>query len=690
MIILESEIQVVHSKYNKKEYIQSMKALFAIIIISLLTACQSKTDKRLEQALHLAGENRNELEKVLEHYKNDTLKLKATKFLIVNMPGHTGYDPAIIPVLQPVYKKHVAISEKYDWKRPDGWRKEINDLWNKERMEIDLYKYPDKQDIQTVKADWLIKEIDLVFKAWKENIYTKDAPFDEFCKYILPYRFNDKFCFDNNREIFYNQHHGIFNDASKDFKEITDSLHFMYNDIMNSVGYAASMPICDITSYKLIKRGICDIQTQFNSHLMSALGMAITTDFVPMWGNRTEGHSWNALIVNGKTYPFEPFWDNERWKYDRLYNNKSFDLGAGKFRLPKVFRKSFEYYLDGPMINKSENKNNIPPLFKNPWIRDVSSEYFQTSDITVNISETIPDKTGYCYLCVYNAQYMTWNPVQWGKINKKKVTFKGMGRDIVYLPAFFRNGAVIPAAPAFILDKDGYYKQLKHNQYEKESIIVNTTTPLSTQFTKMLAGAHLIGCNNSNNKERLDTLYTLTDSIDASYNYIMLHTPKKYRQIRLALPQNTIAISEIAFYERHGNQLKQIPYVKVTANIKKDSIKELYKIVDGLSGTGFLGSFDYKDKKDRDILFDLGKEIEVYAISIIPKSGIQVNNNENFTLYYWDNEWKPEKVVKGDQECITFDCIPSDALYLIKSAKPMDPYYAERIFTYKKGRIYWW
>ena len=156
------------------------------------------------------------------------------------------------------------------------------------------------------------------------------------------------------------------------------------------------------------------------------------------------------------------------------------------------------------------------------------------------------------------------------------------------------------------------------------------------------------------------------------------------------MPQNTIAISEITFYERHDNQLKEIPNVKVTANIKKDSIKELHKIVDGLFGTGFLGSFDCKDKKDRDILFDLGKEIEVSAISIIPKSGIQVNNNENFTLYYWDNEWKPEKTGKGDQECITFHNIPSDALYLIKSTKPVDSYYAERIFTYKKGRIYWW
>ena len=671
-----------------------MKGIFIsgiyIFLTLLLTACTSPDDKRLEQALFLAEENRKELEKVLIYYQNDSLKLKAAQFLIKNMPGHTGYDPAIISLLQPVYNKNIAISEKYDWKRPDDWRRDVKELWNEESQKINLHKYPDKQDIQTVKANWLIKEIDLVFKAWKENAYTRDTPFELFCKHILPYRFNDKFCLDNNREVFYNRHHGIFSHAVKDFRKITDSLHFTYDEIMNSVGYAASMPICNIASYERIKRATCDIQTQFNAHMMSALGMPVTIDFVPMWGNRTEGHSWNTLIIDGKTYPFEPFCDNERWKYDILYNNHSFDLKAGKFRLPKVFRKSFEYHLDGPMVDKNEEMNNIPNLFKNPWIEDVSSEYFQTTDVTIYITEKIPGNTGYCYLCVYNAQNMTWNPIQWGKINRKKATFKGIGRDIAYLPAFFQNGAVIPAAPAFILDKEGDCKQLKHNPREKETIVVNTTTPISTHFTPMLAGAHWIGCNSFGSEERRDTLYTLTDSIDASYNYIELQTSKKYRQIHLTLPQKHIALSEIIFYEKQDGRLKPVTDVKVTANISNDSIKELYRITDGLSGTGFLGSFNSKNSKDWNILFDLGRETKIHSISIIPKSKIQVNNNEDFTLYYWDNEWIQVKTMKGNRESIMFDNIPSDALYLIKTSKMESSYYAERIFTYKNGRIYWW
>lgn len=106
------------------------------ILAFLLAACSSPDDRRLEQTLAFAGNNRGELEKVLAYYVGDSLKQAAVRFLIMNMTEHTGYDPAIIPLLQPVYQKHVVISEKYDWKRPNSWRKEIDELRNKENWNL--------------------------------------------------------------------------------------------------------------------------------------------------------------------------------------------------------------------------------------------------------------------------------------------------------------------------------------------------------------------------------------------------------------------------------------------------------------------------------------------------------------------------------------------------------------------------
>lgn len=51
-------------------------------------SCRQET--ALERALRLAGDNRAELERVLEYYRSDSLKLKAAEFLIRNMPYHIG------------------------------------------------------------------------------------------------------------------------------------------------------------------------------------------------------------------------------------------------------------------------------------------------------------------------------------------------------------------------------------------------------------------------------------------------------------------------------------------------------------------------------------------------------------------------------------------------------------------------
>ena len=69
-----------------------MKSIFIsrinILLAIFLMACNSQNDKKLEQALERAKENRQELEKVLDHYKKDSTKLAAARFLIENIILH--------------------------------------------------------------------------------------------------------------------------------------------------------------------------------------------------------------------------------------------------------------------------------------------------------------------------------------------------------------------------------------------------------------------------------------------------------------------------------------------------------------------------------------------------------------------------------------------------------------------------
>lgn len=68
-----------------------MKKLILFLVLGVLLSCQSTDNRRLEKTLDLAQSNRGELEKVIQYYSQneaDSLKLKAARFLIMNMPGH--------------------------------------------------------------------------------------------------------------------------------------------------------------------------------------------------------------------------------------------------------------------------------------------------------------------------------------------------------------------------------------------------------------------------------------------------------------------------------------------------------------------------------------------------------------------------------------------------------------------------
>ncbi|WP_288738772.1 hypothetical protein [uncultured Parabacteroides sp.] len=658
-----------------------------LLLATFLIACTSPDNQRLEQALQLAGDNRGELEKVLDHYADTPEKLAAARFLIMNMPGHTGVDSSGVENIRPVYGKHVAISEKHLWQRSSEWYKEIDSLWKNERFRVQSRLTPSRQDVRTVRAEQLIREIDRSFKAWKENAYTQNDSFEDFCRYVLPYRFAEGTYFDQARDTFYQRHASIFKDNTMDFRKVTDSLHRMYSDLMHNNWAAASMPIYNAASFEQVKRGSCDDKAWYNCLMMSALGMGVAIDFVPEWGNRAGGHSWNSLVVGGETYPFEPFWDDDRWKYKRIYNNECFDLLWGKFRLPKVYRRTFEHHFSGPLGNDAVSREDIPPLFKNPFMEDVSSQYFQTTDVKITITEHIPENTRYCYLCVFGAK--EWQPVQWGKIEwNKKVTFKGMGRDIVYLPMFYQNGVLTPAASAFILTKDGNCEKLECKEEKMPVTVRNYTAYLYpeeiAEAKETLVGAYLTGCNDLNTLA-VDTLYMMTDSMDTWENEINLPVSQKYRYIQLISPKDSLALCEISFYEQNKED-KPIQGVKVSADITPlGNGEELNMVTDSRSATGFRGRFNNPEDGKNTLWFDLGAPKSISRISYIPYTKNYLPKDIDIELWYWNNQWVKGGSLKGDYNFMTFENIPQGTIYRVKVKGTND-----RIFAYKNGIIRWY
>ena len=170
-----------------------MKNLKFFCLLLVLFSCQGKHSDYLEQALRLAGDNRSELESVLAHYKNDSLKYQAAVFLIENLPGHTSYK---FPehLVQYYNEIDTAVSADFDNETNRNAMERIS-----RKYEI-LEKLETIPDIQLITAGYLIDNIDRAFDVWQNGEWATHVSFDDFCEYILPYKGYELQTLDNWRE----------------------------------------------------------------------------------------------------------------------------------------------------------------------------------------------------------------------------------------------------------------------------------------------------------------------------------------------------------------------------------------------------------------------------------------------------------------------------------------------------------
>lgn len=661
-----------------------MKPLL-IVFFLLLFSCSNKNNK-LDFSLHQAKGNRVELEKVLNHYKNDSLKYKAATFLIENMNGCFSIRREMIDMCTPFYKQYDSLARiyKYDMDKERG--NKIDSLWKNfySSSNIPYFEQSFSNDLETVSSEYLISEIDLAFKTWQENVHTKNSSFEEFCKYILPYRRKNELLIDDIRKTIYNRHKNtFFTEEGKDMLRESDSLLFLYKHLSHSQFWGTRIPTYDAATFEYLQRGLCAHRCWYNSILFSSLGMAVAIDFVPAWGNRNNSHTWNVLIKDGQSYAFESFWDKDKWKYKSIYNNEKFDNEWGHFRLPKVYRHTYENYMEGPFFDKKVKKDNVPPIFKNSKIKDVSEEYFKVEDVTITL-KTILEGMDYAYLCVFG--YQSWHPVQWGKIEGNEITFKKMGKDIIYLPVFYQNRDIVPISNPFLLTSNGKVEYLSGNntnvdihinQIKGEANYINNKDNFH-----LLSGTLVLGRNLETGN--LDTLATLHKEIPMeSSNYKISHS-NPYKEIYLKFPTNITALSEVVIYNKKNEKIK---IDKVEARDIKS--KDLEPIYDNIYTSGFK-----KENQSKMLQILLEDRHTLSSIRIKPFVNPDTEKGRFFELYYWENgEWKSFKELQVmEKPYLTFKNVPGGKLYMLRDSQWAKDGKAtsERIFICKEGEVLWY
>jgi len=396
--------------------------------------------KEVKQALELAEPNRAELEKVLDHYSKDAtdkIKLKATQFLISNMPIH-GNQLNKLTDRNGNELKFYPLNYS-SWDATKNARDSISS--------VNIIKSKYIMDCREVKSDYLIKSIETAFKAWQQGRWTQQVSFNTFCEYILPYRASNEPLSDW-QDLLVKKYKPILDSLPVDVK-IIEACKAVNTQLANDIKYNhrwilgfGSQSVVDLSQSG---SGMCDDLTAYGVSVMRVLGIPSTTDYT-IWGKASRGHSWCVVFdENGKAWSFGPG-EQQPGDHIKIFSEK----GREYRQLAKVFRITYSIQPDALASIVPENYE-IPKFFLQRNYLDVTPEYVNTHDISMEIGQ-VPDDQLFAYICVFNLGI--WRPIHWGKIKNSRVVFTKMGLNVMYLVGYYANGIIHPITDPFFIDFD--------------------------------------------------------------------------------------------------------------------------------------------------------------------------------------------------------------------------------------------
>jgi len=198
-------------------------------------------------------------------------------------------------------------------------------------------------------------------------------------------------------------------------------------------------------------RGRCEDMSNMIGYALRANAIPSATDYTPYWATSDNNHAWEVILdANGEGA-----------------------AGLGN-RAAKVYRKTFSVQPESLGAQKREDEK-VPRWLAGKTYKDVTAQYLSVSDVSVALTEPAPEGARFAYLSVFNGG--EWKAIQWGRIEDGRATFKAMGRNIAYLPSYYVEEEIVPAAPPLILTKEGDVRLLAPDAEATVDIEAAATIP---------------------------------------------------------------------------------------------------------------------------------------------------------------------------------------------------------------------
>lgn len=636
----------------------AMKQLLtgALLGILLLSQCRGAENLRVVKAIIDAGDNSKELKTVLKHYSNEPLKRRAACYLIGNMPGHFSYTgeraSSFVRLTDSILGSCSYSNPYYD-------SRIIQAKMDRLVVRYPLSSFDRTSDLKTVTADFLIANIDSAFVLWENGRWAGHLDFDEFCETLLPYTIYNGYVHEDwrgkirailNREVY---------ETLDSFQYSSDMDHSPFWACKYLNGYLKDYYSRDdvpkgtvqVLSQSVLPRipyGECDHFADITLVVMRSLGVPVMEDFTPQWPFRSLGHTWNVLIsTDGRKISFggcdvDP---------DVLHKPDQ--------RMAKVYRRTYASNAD--LVRLNRKSKNVPFLFTNIFMKDVTSEYMKTADIRVRGWKR---KHRYAYLAVFDDE--EWKPVCFGRRTIGGYRFENIGKDILYLPVVSTESGLQAIGAPFVIDTRGQKHDLIASDKEFCTVTLTRKFFLSQRmhmYAGRVIGGRFEGADNED-FSNAEPVYIVSGWRN-SYDSVSVKPSKAYRYWRYVSPKDGLGnMAEIEFYGHDGKRLSGRVIGTDGSYSVHDTTTNKYAVFDGNPLTYFDMPRSIPNPWSG---MDFGIPVKMAAIKFLPRNDDNnIRPGDEYELVYWDGgNWRSLGRKVADDTSLYFDHVPSNALLLL-------------------------
>ena len=630
--------------------IKRFRNLCGIYILINFFSCTHYSD--LELALRQAGDNRFELEKVLNYYQQkaeDSLKYKAACFLISNMPEHYELCSKQIDTIRAGLRKGLQPSKE-----------ETNYLAS---SVFRIY------DINKITSDYLIDNIEFSFKIWEEAPWSKNISFSDFCEHILPYRINDE-PLERWKEEYYHYFRSIIETTDYELAEFCRQLIARLQKDQWFSNYELSYPGLGALALLHGRYGGCKEQADFITYVLRSLGIPSGVDKILQSANsQYSSHFWNYIRVSENQLICVEYF---------LVNDTSLLAPARKYG--KIYRLS--YAIQKESLPERYKVRDIPERLRNPFLQDVSHQYFPDTGVSLPIDPQ-KIKNEILYLCVYNGE--KWVPVAYAEVLHDSIAFRNMETDVLYQIASISKNKCIEIIPPFVYKADGTTLFIEADTIHLQTMDIRRKYKLPWWWesaSPRSIGGKFQGANNPDFGDVV-TLHLISEPMDGMWKTVAVDHSGSNKYIRYLSAENGYnQMAEMEFYSGEKRLTGSIIGTEPSDDGGSDNAKE--QTMDGDPLTYYWGD-----------LSGSWAGMEFEKPQRITKIKYLFRNDDNYIrpgdtyefFYYKKGIWISTGKTVADTTYLLYDNIPSGTLYFLKNHTRGKE---ERLFTYENGKQVFW